>query len=144
MAVIGTLFFAVAAWRFYKTYAIARTPATGALAVAIWQAVLFASILFRHSNVRLPRRFEAVLALFVVTPRMHGIHHSARPDETNSNWSSLLSVWDFLHRTFRLDVPDEAVVIGVPAYLDAREVTIGRFLTLPFRRQRDDWSGAPD
>jgi sterol desaturase/sphingolipid hydroxylase (fatty acid hydroxylase superfamily) len=114
------------------------------LAVAIWQAVLFVSILFHHSNVRLPRRFEAVLAFLVVTPRMHGIHHSARPDETNSNWSSLLSVWDFLHRTFRLDVPDEAIVIGVPAYLDPREVTIGRFLTLPFRRQRDDWSGAPD
>lgn len=113
-------------------------------AVAIWQAVLFVSILFHHSNVRLPRRFEEVLSRVIVTPRMHGIHHSAREDETNSNWSSLLSVWDFLHRSFRLDVPDEAVVIGVPAYRDPREVTIGKFLTLPFRRQRDDWAPAVD
>jgi sterol desaturase/sphingolipid hydroxylase (fatty acid hydroxylase superfamily) len=108
-------------------------------AVAVWQAVLFASILFHHSNIRLPRRFEAVLARFIVTPRMHGIHHSAREDETNSNWSSLLSVWDFLHRTFRFDVPDEKIVIGVPAYQSPRDVTIGRILALPFRRQRNDW-----
>ena len=109
------------------------------LAVAIWQAILFASILFHHSNTRLPRRFEALLARVIVTPRMHGIHHSAREEETNSNWSSILSVWDLLHRTFRFDVPEERIVIGVPAYQDPRDVTIGRFLTMPFRRQRDDW-----
>ena len=109
------------------------------LSVAIWQAILFASILFHHSNVRLPRRFEAILARVIVTPRMHGIHHSVREDETNSNWSSLLSVWDFIHRTFRFDVPDEAIVIGVPAYQDPEEVTIGKVLTLPFLRQREDW-----
>lgn len=107
--------------------------------VVIWQAILFASILFHHSNVRLPRGFETVLARFIVTPRMHGIHHSTREDETNSNWSSLLSVWDFLHRTFRFDVPEETIVIGVPAYQNPRDVTIGKFLTLPFRRQRADW-----
>lgn len=109
-------------------------------AVALWQAILFASILFHHSNVRLPRRFEAILARVVVTPRMHGIHHSMREDETNSNWSSLLSVWDFLHRTFRFDVPDETIVIGVPAYPDPQDVTIGKVLTLPFRGQREDWT----
>ena len=109
------------------------------LAVAIWQAILFASILFHHSNARLPRRLEAMLALLIVTPRMHGIHHSTRPDETNSNWSSLLSVWDFIHRTFRFDVPDDAIVIGVPAHQSAEDVTIGRILMLPFRRQKEDW-----
>ena len=109
------------------------------LAVAIWQAILFASILFHHSNVRLPRRFEVVLARLIVTPRMHGIHHSTREDQTHSNWSSILSVWDILHRTFRLDVPDEAIAIGVPAYQNPRDVTIGKILTLPFWRQRQDW-----
>lgn len=109
-------------------------------AVAVWQAILFASILFHHSNIRLPRRVERVLVRFIVTPRMHGIHHSTVRDQTDSNWSSLLSVWDFLHRTFRLDVPDESVTIGVPAYQDPRDVTFGKVLALPFRRQRDDWN----
>jgi sterol desaturase/sphingolipid hydroxylase (fatty acid hydroxylase superfamily) len=106
----------------------------------LWQTILFASILFHHANLRLPPGFERVLVRLIVTPRMHGIHHSDRQDETNSNWSSLLSVWDFLHRTFRLDVPDAKITIGVPAYHDARDVTIGKILTLPFRRQRSDWA----
>lgn len=109
------------------------------LAVAIWQAILFASILFHHSNVRLPRRFETVLSRLIVTPRMHGIHHADRQERTDSNWSSLLSVWDLLHRTFRLDVPDDEIVIGVPAYQNARDTTIVQVLALPFRKPRRDW-----
>lgn len=111
----------------------------------LWQTILFGSILFHHANLRLPFALERVLARLVVTPRMHGIHHSNRQDQTDSNWSSLLSVWDVLHRTFRLDVPDERITIGVPAYDKAEDVTIGKILAMPFRRQRKDWdrSGVP-
>src|SRR6185436_10383350 len=84
-------------------------------ALWLWQTIVFASILFHHSNLRLPRSLESVLVRLIVTPRMHGIHHSDRVEETNSNWSSLLSVWDVLHRTLRLDVPQERITIGVPA-----------------------------
>ena len=112
-------------------------------ALWLWQTILFASILFHHSNVRLPLRFERMLVWLFVTPRMHGIHHSQREDETNSNWSSLFTVWDLLHRTFRFDVPDERVQIGIPAYDRADDVTFARVLTLPFRRQRDDFAGSP-
>ena len=122
-------------------YRAAQIVVIGAdpLAVWIWQIVLFISILFHHSNVRLPARLERAIVPFIVTPRMHGIHHAQREEWTNSNWASILTCWDFLHRTLRLDVPDEAIRIGIPAYDEAREVTIGRLLTLPFRRQRDAW-----
>jgi len=106
----------------------------------LWQTILFGSILFHHSNLRLPERIERVLVRLIVTPRMHGIHHSDIRQETDSNWSSLLSAWDFLHRTSRLDVPQESIRIGVPAYDDRDDVTLGKILALPFRRQRDDWS----
>lgn len=106
----------------------------------LWQAILFVSIMFHHSNVRLPARLESVLVRLVVTPRMHGIHHSDVRAHTDSNWSSILTVWDVLHRTLRLDVPQESVRIGVPAWDDPQEVTIGRILLMPFRRQKDDWS----
>jgi sterol desaturase/sphingolipid hydroxylase (fatty acid hydroxylase superfamily) len=105
----------------------------------LWQTILFGAILFHHANFRLPLRLERILIRVIVTPRMHGIHHSDRLDETNSNWSSILSVWDFLHRTIVLDVPQGRVVIGVPAYDNANDVTLGKILLLPFRRQRDDW-----
>jgi len=111
-------------------------------ALWLWQTILFGSILFHHANLRLPARVEGLLVRVIVTPRMHGIHHSDRIEETNSNWSSLLSVWDFLHRTMRLDVPQERVVIGVPAYDDPADVTVGKMLLLPFRRQRSDWQRA--
>jgi sterol desaturase/sphingolipid hydroxylase (fatty acid hydroxylase superfamily) len=108
----------------------------------LWQTVLFGSILFHHSNVRLPPALERVLVRIIVTPRMHGIHHSDRVGETNSNWSSLLSWWDVLHRTMVLDVRQSEIAIGVPAYSDASEVTIGKMLLLPFLRQRRDFHQA--
>jgi sterol desaturase/sphingolipid hydroxylase (fatty acid hydroxylase superfamily) len=108
-------------------------------AAALWQTALFVSILFHHSNTRLGDAVERRLSRLIVTPRMHGIHHSTVRGETDSNWSSLLSWWDFLHGTFRLDVPQDAIAIGVPAWQDPRELTLGRILAMPFRRQRDDW-----
>ena len=104
-----------------------------------WQTILFASILFHHSNMRLPAGIERVLVKLVVTPRMHGIHHSDRRGEAFTNFSSLLTVWDWMHRTLLLAVPQAAVTIGVPAYSRPEDVTIGRILVLPFRKKRDDW-----
>ncbi len=108
-------------------------------AVAVYQVLLFASILFHHSNTRLPLRLERVLVRIVVTPRMHGIHHSDVENETNTNWSSLLSAWDYLHGTVRLDVPQETISVGVAAYQDPAAVTLPKLLAMPFRRQPADW-----
>jgi sterol desaturase/sphingolipid hydroxylase (fatty acid hydroxylase superfamily) len=111
----------------------------GPRALSVWQTFLFASILFHHSNLRLPPRLERRLVPFVVTPRMHGIHHSAVEEETNSNWSSGLTLWDRLHRTLRLGVPQRDITIGLPAFRRAEEVTLGRILAIPFGPQRQTW-----
>ena len=99
----------------------------------LWQQMLVASVVFHHSNVELPVAIEARLNAIVVTPRMHGIHHSTKSDETNSNFASLLSCWDRLHRSLRLDVPQDAVTIGVARFSQPQDVTLERSLTLPFR-----------
>jgi sterol desaturase/sphingolipid hydroxylase (fatty acid hydroxylase superfamily) len=70
---------------------------------------------------------------------MHGIHHSDRPEETGSNWSSMLTIWDRLHGTLKLETPQARIRIGVPAYRDSRELTLGRLLALPFGKQRPTW-----
>lgn len=116
---------------------IGPAPAT----LRAWRMFFFLSVLFHHSNLRLPRRAERRLALVLTTPRMHGIHHSAARDRTDSNWSSGLSLWDHLHGTFRLDVPQAPDAIGVPAYRNPREVGLGPSLRLPFAPQRDAWAG---
>jgi sterol desaturase/sphingolipid hydroxylase (fatty acid hydroxylase superfamily) len=125
------------AWRVLQVIVIGPSPA----AIWIFHALLVASILFHHSNTRLPLGLERVLVRLIVTPRMHGIHHSDWRNETNSNWSSLFTGWDYLHKTIRLSVPQETVVVGVPAYRAPEDVTIGRILSMPFRRQRSDWIG---
>jgi sterol desaturase/sphingolipid hydroxylase (fatty acid hydroxylase superfamily) len=108
-------------------------------ALTIWQNMLILSVLFHHSNLRLPRSLDEQLVGLVVTPRMHGIHHSDWLEETDSNWSSLLSVWDLLHGTFRYDIPQAEITIGVPAYRDDEQVTLGATLALPFRKGEGDW-----
>lgn len=108
----------------------------------LWQTFFFLSILFHHSNIRLPERLERWLAFVLTTPRMHGIHHSAIEDETNSNWSSGFSFWDRLHGTFRLDVPQSEIAIGIPAYRNPRDTAILPSLKMPFRPLRDIWHGA--
>ncbi len=95
--------------------------------------------LFHHSNLRLPIAVERVLILVLVTPRMHGIHHSERFHETNSNWSSVFSWWDRLHGTLRLNVPQSAIDIGIPGYSLPDDNTVAAVLRMPFRKQRDYW-----
>jgi sterol desaturase/sphingolipid hydroxylase (fatty acid hydroxylase superfamily) len=110
---------------------------------AAYEVVFQLSTLFHHSNVRLPIRLERLLNRILVTPRMHGIHHSQVRDETSSNYSVALSWWDRLHRTLRLNVPQARIVIGVPGYSAPEDNQLRRLLSMPFRQQRDYWVG-PD
>jgi sterol desaturase/sphingolipid hydroxylase (fatty acid hydroxylase superfamily) len=116
-----------------------RVCGAGPRALELWQAFFFVSVLFHHSNLRLPIALERLLVRVLTTPRLHGIHHSAVREETDSNWSSGLSLWDWLHGTIRIDVPQHSITIGVPGYRDPGEITLGRSLALPFIRQRDAW-----
>ena len=109
---------------------------------AIYEIVFQANTLFHHSNVRLPIRVERVLNLVIVTPRMHGIHHSQVRDETNSNYSVVFSWWDRLHRTLGLNIPQSEIVIGVPGYAEVADNSFSNAFMLPFRRQRDYWRRA--
>jgi len=99
----------------------------------VWQQVLVISVIFHHSNLELPIDFERRLVPFLVTPRMHGIHHSRRTEDLDSNYSSLLSWWDRLHRSLRLNVPQASVTIGIPGFWRPDDVTLAASLTLPFR-----------
>jgi sterol desaturase/sphingolipid hydroxylase (fatty acid hydroxylase superfamily) len=119
-------------WRAGQILAIGVSP----LALSIWQTLLLVSILFHHSNLRLPLDTERCLNWLVVTPRMHGIHHSIAREETNSNWSSGLVIWDRLHGTLHLNVPQNEITIGVPEYREPEDVELIKILTMPFGEQR--------
>jgi sterol desaturase/sphingolipid hydroxylase (fatty acid hydroxylase superfamily) len=122
-------------WRAAQVLLIGVSPA----ALRFWQTATLGEILFHHSNLRLPRMLERVLCRIVVTPRLHGIHHSTLRDETESNWSSGLTLWDWLHGTLRLEVPLQRITIGVPAYRDPGELRLPVILAMPFLSQRPAW-----
>lgn len=109
-------------------------------ALSIWQTMLLVSIFFHHSNTRLAENADRLLSHVVVTPRMHGIHHSIIARETNSNFASLFTVWDMLHGAFRIDVPQQTITIGVPAYQQEEDVTLDQLVVMPLRDTSGDWS----
>ncbi|MDP4284755.1 MAG: sterol desaturase family protein [Bacteroidota bacterium] len=105
-------------------------------AVLVYEILFEAATQFHHSNWKLPLYFEKVLNTLIVTPRMHGIHHSVVKDETDSNFSVIFSFWDRVHRTFKINTPPDQLVIGVPSYDNEKELTIGFLLKLPFSSVR--------
>ena len=108
-------------------------------AFAAYEIAFQANTLFHHSNLRLPIRLERILNIILVTPRMHGIHHSQRRDETDSNYGVVFPWWDLLHRTLGLNVPQSEIKIGVPGYTRPDDNRFLNALTMPFRKQRDYW-----
>jgi sterol desaturase/sphingolipid hydroxylase (fatty acid hydroxylase superfamily) len=122
-------------WRVAQLALIGTSP----LALSIWQTGLLMSILFHHSNVELPLAVERRLSRVFVTPRMHGIHHSVVHDETDSNWSSGLTLWDWMHGTLKLNVPQLEITIGVPAFRRPDDVTLPKMVELPFKEQPSHW-----
>jgi sterol desaturase/sphingolipid hydroxylase (fatty acid hydroxylase superfamily) len=124
-----------AGFRIVQVLAIGVSP----WVYAAYELVFQANTLFQHSNLRLPIGFERALNKVLVTPRMHGIHHSQVQGETNSNYGVVFPWWDRLHRTLGLNVPQSAVVIGVPGYSSPEDNRLWATLWLPFRRQRDYW-----
>jgi sterol desaturase/sphingolipid hydroxylase (fatty acid hydroxylase superfamily) len=115
-------------WRALQVLAIGVSPAT----LVLWQVLVLASTLFHHSDIELPLALERRLVLFVVTPRMHGIHHSTVAEELNSNWSNALTLWDRLHGTLRLNVPQRGITIGLAEFLSPEQVRLGEIVALPF------------
>lgn len=109
------------------------------LAYFVYEFVFQANTFFQHSNLRLPIRWERLINRLLVTPRMHGIHHSQVRDETNSNYSSVFPWWDRLHRTLKLNIFQDAVLIGIPAYSREEDNRLRNTLFIPFHGQRDYW-----
>ncbi len=110
-------------------------------AVLLFEVLLNATAMFNHANARLPRRLDAVLRWLLVTPDMHRVHHSWRPDETNSNFGFNLPWWDRLFGTYRAQPRDghAGMTIGINQFRDPRELRLDRMLWQPMRGSVDSY-----
>lgn len=104
-----------------------------AVAVLIFEVLLNATAMFNHSNIRLPEIVDRVLRLIVVTPDMHRVHHSIRPEETNSNFGFNVPWWDRLLGTYKAQpaAGHDGMSIGIEQFRTRRELWLDRMLVQP-------------
>lgn len=62
---------------------------------------------------------------------MHKVHHSRWQPETDSNYSSLLSVWDRLFRSFRLRDDPRTIQFGLDRFASPEDQTLPGILKTP-------------
>lgn len=105
----------------------------------IYEIFFTANTIFQHSNIKLSIKIERIINKIIVTPRMHGIHHSQYRTETDSNFSTIFSIWDLFHKTILLNIPQNKISIGVPAYNNSSDNKFINLITLPFKRQKTYW-----
>jgi len=127
-------------FRIVQVVVLGVTPLT----YVIYETVFAIGTMFHHANVRLPYGLERWLNKVFVTPRMHGVHHSAVRAETDSNYSVVFSWWDRLHRSLVLNVRQADIRIGVPAYQRREDNKLRLLITMPFVRQRAYWCNDDD
>ena len=120
---------------FYRG-AFVLVSGASALQVLLYEILFEGATQFHHSNWKLPYKLEKNLNKLIVTPRMHGIHHSIIKEETDSNYSVIFSFWDLMHNTARLNVNQDLIITGVPSYSNHDELTIAYLLKMPFTKIR--------
>ena len=110
-----------------------------AVSVLLFEVILNATAMFNHGNVGLPPALDRVLRWMVVTPDMHRVHHSVRPEETNSNFGFNLPWWDRLFGTYR-DQPRDGhtgMTLGLDYFRDRRATRLDGLLLQPFLNERE-------
>lgn len=109
------------------------------LTYVVYETIFACCTMFHHSNLRLPLQLERLLNKVIVTPRMHGIHHSVVKGETNSNYSVVFRCWDWLHRTLVLNIRQSTINIGVPGYQEPEDNRLLTLMKMPFVKQKEYW-----
>lgn len=80
--------------------------------VVIFSTIHFSMILFHHSNISITDKIDKLVRIFITSPGMHRIHHSNKLEETNSNYTSILSCWDWVFGSY-VKKPKEEIIFGI-------------------------------
>jgi sterol desaturase/sphingolipid hydroxylase (fatty acid hydroxylase superfamily) len=115
--------------------ALARAVVIVVLAIPLASVLTFETLvlmaaLFHHSNLRLPPALERALSFVVVTPAIHWVHHHRKRIDTDSNYCTILSLWDPLFRSRSRMLRRLDMAIGVEGRDEAPLLAL---LAVPFR-----------
>jgi sterol desaturase/sphingolipid hydroxylase (fatty acid hydroxylase superfamily) len=90
--------------------------------------------MFNRGSFRIPVSVDRVFRLFVMTPDMYRVHHSAIVRETNSNCGFNLPWRDRFLGTYK-NQPEkghEGMAIGLSQFRDHKRLSLPSLLILPF------------
>jgi sterol desaturase/sphingolipid hydroxylase (fatty acid hydroxylase superfamily) len=92
------------------------------LGFEVWNLVVYDTLVivitqFHHADISIGR-WDRWLRWLVVTPYMHKVHHSDWRPETDSNYSTVLSIWDRLFGSFRMRPDPKTLVFGLNEFTD--------------------------
>jgi len=102
--------------------------------VAVWHPVIrMLLIAFNHSNTLLPDWLDKILATVIATPNFHRVHHLSERHYTDSNYGTILSIYDHLFRTAkRLPKDDlDSRQLGLEYLREPEESQASRLLMSP-------------
>lgn len=100
------------------------------LALLIFEGVYIFFNLIEHSDFNLPPALDRKLSRVFITPSLHRLHHSVDRKELNSNFGTILSVWDRLFGSYRTLEANRTISIG----LGGPRLSLKETLLLPLRR----------
>src|SRR5688572_22281746 len=118
---------------------MALIAALGLPAHAVGLYLLTATVvaLYSHANLRLPAGMDRRLRQFIVTPSVHAVHHSDLQRQTDSNYGSVLTVWDRLFGTYVGPESERIPHFGLAYFHQPRDTGLLRVLQQPFLFRRD-------
>lgn len=102
-------------------------------AILTYDVALLLVTQFHHANIGLRERLDRRLRYVIVTPNMHRVHHSQQRHETDSNYASVLSLWDRWFRTYREREDYRSIRYGLKMMVGDHFQSLRGMLDTPFR-----------
>jgi len=98
--------------------------------------VLHAAVgVLSHGNFSLGKSADRVLRLFIVTPDFHRVHHSSEQRYTDSNYASILPMFDYLFRTATKCTAEQhkTMPLGLTYFRERKYSRLDQLLLMPFQ-----------
>lgn len=102
------------------------------VSLCIFDSIFTFASQLNHSSIKLPACLERALWTILVPPSMHRIHHSVKIAERNTNYGTILSVWDRIFGTLVKDIDQASIIIGIGAYREPNKLSFFQLLWQPF------------
>ncbi|MEZ4754428.1 MAG: sterol desaturase family protein [Bdellovibrionota bacterium] len=99
----------------------------------VYEVLLQFIVLFHHSNISINKSIDKVFKLVFVSPHMHKVHHSDIQTETDSNYSSVFSVWDRVFGSLNNREDTENISFGLKEFNKDSDQEVVGMLKTPFK-----------